>query len=169
MPDTLYMLFMFTHAVSCSCPQEIAMTVNSSLSGEPAAADATKRQQVPARRPRPSARRPAFKPPDPAAVSKWLHGEDIKEIEDSAAVRIGYVAEKQAQTVPRITADPMLQAQQLSGWTRLGADGVAAEAVGGQAGEQDAAAVGMEGVGGPGAPGEQQEEEDDFMEEEEWI
>jgi hypothetical protein len=84
-------------------------------------------------------------------------------------VRIGYVAEKQAQAVPRITADPMLQAQQLSGWTRLGADGAAAEAAGGQAGEQDGAAVGMEGVVGPGAPGEQQEEEDDFMEEEEWI
>lgn len=153
--------------------QEIAITVSSSLlQGEPAAAEAST-QPLPGKRTRPSARRLAYKPPDPTAVSKWLQGEEEGvEVDAAAPVRIGYAAaDRQAAAVPRITADPLLQAQQLSGWTRLGADGAAAEPGSGAGGEQDAAgAAGALQQGGEGVGGQQQQEvEDDFMEEEEWI
>lgn len=152
--------------------QDIAINISSSsslLQGEQAST-----AQLPGKRTRPSARRPAYKPPDPAAVSKWLQGEEEGVQDTAAPVRIGYAADRQAAPVPRITADPTLQAQQLSGWTRLGADGLPVEPVGGVAGEQQDAGAGAlpggEGVAPMmGVGGVEQQDEDDFMEEEEWI
>lgn len=108
-------------------------------------------------------RRP-YKPPDASAAVRWLQDAKLGAEEDGIGHAHDAAARHRPQPAPRMAPNPALQAQQLAGWTTLGADGEP-EAAGGR--ETVAATTGAadELV----CPAEEQQAQDDFMDEEEWI